>query len=90
MKLARNTVIKWWNGDNEQAMKQWEKQRNSSATEEPVIRKELPEDPFEGFIKQDEDGLFLVDPSKLKTEEDYKKATEMLQQAIKKMHLGKK
>ena len=80
--LTRPTVRKWWNGDNEQAMKQWEKQRNST-TDEPIIRKAMPDDPFEGFIK--EDGLFLVDPSKLKTEEDYKRATELLQEAIKKL-----
>ena len=82
--LTRPTVRKWWNGDNEQAMKQWEKQRNST-TDEPIIRKAMPDDPFEGFIKEDEDGLFLVDPSKLKTEEDYKRATELLQEAIKKL-----
>ena len=89
LELDRKTVWKWWENDDSIAEKQWKKQQQRQTSVDLENHKAMPDDPYEGFIKQDEDGLLIIDPSKLKTEEDYKRATEMLQQAIKKMHLGK-
>lgn len=85
LKLDRKTVWKWWKNDDSIAEKQWQKQQQRQKPAEIKNHKALPDDPYEGFIKEDADGLLLINPSMLKSEEDYKKATKLLQEAIKKL-----
>jgi hypothetical protein len=83
--LTRPTVLKWWDGDDVRADRQrtrnkihrferTQKERNVKSSAE------LP-----GFIVENE-GVFTIDPSKLKSPEDYKKAMELLQEFAKKMN----
>ncbi len=85
LNLVRNTVIKWWDGTDRIAEKQWERQKMqkkaSSRHEASQTQTETKAEARDKFIIRDGD-LIMIDPSRIKSDADMQEAMKELQEAI--------
>lgn len=89
LSLSRNTVIKWWDGTNRIAEKQWERQKSNRADSLPigesndVIEKKEPAKKEYKFINY-QDGVIMLDPDRIKSDEDLQEALREFNEAMRK------
>lgn len=86
LNLSRNTVIKWWDGTNRIAEKQWERQKRNQADSLPigesndVVEKKEPAKEYK-FINY-QDGMIMLDSDRIKSDEDMREALKELNEAM--------
>ena len=86
--LDRKTVWKWWDGTNRIAEKQWERQKRNKADALPtgesndVVEKKEPAKEYK-FINY-QDGVIMLDPDRIKSDEDLQEALREFNEAMRK------
>lgn len=89
LSLSRNTVIKWWDGTNRIAEKQWERQKSNRTDSSlpigesnDVVEKKEPAKEYK-FINY-QDGVIMLDPDRIKSDEDLQEAMREFNEAMRK------
>ena len=86
LNLSRNTVIKWWDGTNRIAEKQWERQKRTKVASLPigesndVVEKKEPAKEYK-FINY-QNGMIMLDSDQIKSDEDMQEALKELNEAM--------
>jgi len=93
LNLSRNTVIKWWDGTNRIAEKQWERQKRTKVASLPigesndVVEKKEPAKEYK-FINY-QDGMIMLDSDQIKSDEDMQEALREFNEAVRKKQKDK-